>query len=240
MNRQKALKPIALIKTGGTIPDIKREYGDFEEWFSAGLGDVDVQQVDVYENQPLPPLENLAGIVITGSASMVSHKEDWSEKTAAWLKQAVEADVPVLGVCYGHQLLAQALGGVVGPNPNGRQIGTVTATMLESSANDPLLGELPSTYEVQTSHSESVLEMPPGATRLATSPKDDNFVIRFADKVWGVQYHPEFSAPVMAKYITYRADDIINEGLDPVELLEGLENTPVSLSVLKRFADLVS
>ena len=92
------MKPIALIKTGGTIPEIKREHGDFEDWFVAGMGVDGVEQVDVYENQPLPQAESLAGIVITGSAAMVSHREDWSEKTAKWLKQAVDAGVPVLAM----------------------------------------------------------------------------------------------------------------------------------------------
>ena len=239
MNGQKAMKPIALIKTGGTIPEIKRQYGDFEDWFIAGLGGVGIEQVDVFENQPLPAIENLAGVVITGSAAMVSHKEDWSEKTAEWLKQAVYADLPVLGVCYGHQLLTHALGGVVGPNPNGRQIGTVEARMLETAAADPLLGYLPSVYPVQTSHSESVLKLPPGATRLATSPLDDNFAIRFADKAWGVQYHPEFSAPVMSKYIIRRSEAIREEGLNPEALLAGVRDTKEALSVLRSFTNLV-
>ena len=239
MKGQKALKQITLIKTGGTIPEIKQHHGDFEDWFAAGLGVTDVQQVDVFRNQPLPALEETAGIVITGSAAMVSHREDWSEETAQWLKQAVDAGLPVLGVCYGHQLLAHALGGKVGPNPNGRQIGTVTTKSLEASMSDPLLGHLPQEYSSQTSHSESVLELPPNAQRLATSPLDDNFAIRFAEKVWGVQYHPEFSAPVMSKYINHRSDALREEGLNPDELLAKITDTEQALSVLRRFSELV-
>lgn len=234
------MKPIALVKTGGTIPEIKSEHGDFEDWFKSGLGVPNVQQVDVFTDQPLPPLENLSGIVITGSAAMVSHQENWSEMTSEWLKDAVQAGLPVLGVCYGHQLLAHALGGQVGPNPKGRQIGTVTAQMLDSATDDPLLGYLPREYEVQTSHSESVLELPPGAERLAVSPLDDNFAIRFADKAWGVQYHPEFSGQVMTKYVKRRADEIRQEGLDPDALLERVEDTDLAGSVLRKFAELVA
>ena len=199
----------------------------------------DRAHLDVFDDQPLPQGEPLAGMVITGAAAMGSHREDWSEKTADWLKQAVAADVPILGVCYGHQLLAHALGGVVGPNPNGRQIGTVNANMLEAAKADPLLGYLPQQYPAQASHSESVLELPPGATRLATSPLDENFIIRYADKAWGVQYHPEFTATVMSRYIVYRSDAIREEGLDPDALLEGVTDTEEAMSVLKKFADLV-
>jgi GMP synthase (glutamine-hydrolysing) len=234
------LKQITLIKTGGTIPEIRQQYGDFEKWFADGLGVSSVQQVDVFRNQPLPSLEETSAVVISGSAAMVSHREDWSEATAQWLKQAVEAGLPVLGVCYGHQLLAHALGGKVGLNPNGRQIGTVPTKSLDLATNDPLLGHLPIEFSSQTSHSESVLELPPNAVRLATSPLDDNFAIRFSEKAWGVQYHPEFSGPIMSKYIKYRSDALREEGLDPDQLLAKVTETEQALSVLKKFAELVS
>ena len=240
MNGQKALKPIALIKTGGTIEQIKSRYGDFEDWFAEGLGLSNLLQVDVFQQQPLPSAETLAGIVITGSAAMVSEKEDWSEQTADWLGRAVKNGTPVLGICYGHQLLAHALGGRVGPNPAGRQIGTVTTQLLDSADKDLLFHGLPSTFLSQTSHSEVVLELPPNVERLATSPLDDNFSIRFDEKVWGVQFHPEFSAPVMSEYITYRADAIREEGLDPQELLGKVSDTGQARSVLRRFTDLLS
>ena len=233
------MKQIVLIKTGSTIPDMKQEFGDFEDWFRAGLGVSDLKKVEVYEGQPLPDLDGLSGIVVTGSASMVSAREDWSEKTAGWLKTAVDAGVPVLGVCYGHQLLAHALGGEVGVNPNGRQIGTVNAHMLNEAADDPLLGDLPTDYPVQTSHSESVLKLPPNAKCLATSERDHNFVIRFADKVWGVQYHPEFSAPVMREYLSRRADAIREEGQDPEALSARVTDSDTALSVLRKFANMV-
>ena len=240
MKGQKALKQITLVKTGGTIPQIKQQYGDFEDWFAAGMGVSSVQQIDVYMNQPLPDLENSAGIVITGAAAMVSHREDWSEATGEWLKLAVRAGIPILGVCYGHQLLAQALGGKVGLNPNGRQIGTVTTKLLEAAKNDPLLGFLPSTFLSQTSHSESVLELPAGAQRLATSPLDDSFAIRFDEKVWGVQFHPEFSGEIMSRYIEIRSDAIREEGLDPDQLLTKVTDTEESWSVLRHFSELVA
>lgn len=233
------MQQITLIKTGSTIAAIAQQYGDFEDWFMAGMEVSSLQQVEVFRNQPLPALEKTAGIVITGSASMVSHRQDWSEKTAQWLRQAVQAGLPVLGVCYGHQLLAHALGGKVGPNPNGRQIGTVATTMLPAAAEDPLLGDLPFHYSAQTSHSESVLELPPNAQRLASSPLDNNFAIRFSENAWGVQYHPEFTAAVMSEYIKYRADAISAEGLDPDQLLSKVSDTEEARSVLKIFADLV-
>ena len=239
MNGQKALKQIALIKTGCTIEQIKPKHGDFEDWFAQGLGVSGLLQIDVFNQEALPRPENLAGIVITGSPEMVSARLDWSERTAQWLPYAVQTGVPILGVCYGHQLLAHALGGRAGPNPAGRQIGTVTAQLIDNETDDKLLGHLPTTFSAQASHSEVVLKLPPGAKRLATSPLDNNFSIRYAEKVWGVQFHPEFSAPVMSEYIRFREVALREEGLNPQQLMANSRNTVEANSVLQKFTELV-
>ena len=232
------MKPIALIKTGSTIPQIKILHGDFEDWFSEGMGTSDLFQVDVFKQEPLPAAENLSGVVITGSPAMVSAKEGWSERTAEWLGQVVQKGTPVLGVCYGHQLLAHALGGLVGPNPRGRQIGTVATRLINVAEADRLLGHLPVVFDVQTSHSEVVLKLPNGAERLAISPLDDNFAIQFAENAWGVQFHPEFSGQVMSGYIQCRAEALLEEGLDPELLLDKTNETAKAKSVLRRFVEL--
>jgi len=236
---QKALKPISLIKTGCTIAQIKARYGDFEDWFAKGMAVPDLLRIDVFRKQALPAPESLAGIVITGSPAMVSAKEDWSERTAEWLLQAIRKGVSVLGVCYGHQLLAHALGGCVGPNPAGRQIGTVTTQLLDTGRKDALFGHLPDSFLVQTSHSEVVLDLPPGAERLATSPLNDNFSIRFAENVWGVQFHPEFSGPVMKEYISLRSQALRTEGLDPEKMQMQVTETPEAQSVLEKFVEIL-
>lgn len=239
MNKQKARKQIALIKTGTTIEQIISRHGDFEDWFSEGLGVSNLLQFDVFRQQQPPEPGSLAGIVITGSPVMVSARHDWSERTARWLRQAVQSDIPVLGVCYGHQLLAHALGGRVGPTPAGRQIGTVKIQLIDINRENELLADLPKSFLAQTSHSEVVLELPPGARSLATSPLDNNFAIQFTESSWGVQFHPEFSAPVMSDYIRYRAGALREEGLKPEQLLENVRDTREANSVLSKFAELV-
>lgn len=233
------MKQIALIKMGCTVDQIRPRHGDFEDWFADGLGVADLLQVDVFRHESLPAPDGLSGIVITGSPAMVSAKLDWSERTARWLQQAVQTNVKILGVCYGHQLLAHALGGVAGPNPAGRQIGTVSSHLIDNIDKDPLLGSLPKRFTAQASHSEVVLQLPPGAQRLATSPLDENFAIRFSENAWGVQYHPEFSAPVMSDYIHYRAGALREEGLNPEELMASVTETEEAASVLRKFVELL-
>ncbi|MCW8926842.1 MAG: glutamine amidotransferase [Xanthomonadales bacterium] len=239
MNGKKVGKQVLLIKTGGTIKKITPLYEDFENWFALYMDIHDFMQVDVFRGQTLPKPGSVAGVVVTGSAAMVSERADWSETAADWLAVAVGQGVPVLGVCYGHQLLAHALGGRVGPNPLGRQIGTVQVQLTRDGQDDRLLGHLPAAFAAQSSHLESVLEIPRGTVRLARSPRDYNFALRFAENAWGVQFHPEFSAPVMREYIHCRSEALHQEGLQPAQLLQQVTDTPQARSVLPGFKALL-
>ncbi len=240
MNKTRLKRPVLLIKTGATIPETREEFGDFEEWFARGLGVPGVAQVDVFAGEHPPDPREFSGVIVTGSASMVSHRHDWSERTADWLHDAVHFGMPVLGVCFGHQLLAYALGGEVGPNPRGRQIGTQQINTLPSAASDPLMCELPGSFTAQTTHVESVHRLPPGAVRLASSPRDENHAFRFGERAWGVQFHPEFGADVMSGYIRARSHVIMAEGLDPEDLANRVSETPVAYGLLRRFTAFVS
>ena len=240
MRKSRLSRPILLIKTGATIPETREEFGDFEDWFERGLGMPGMEQVNVYSGeQPSDPGE-YSGVVVTGSAAMVSHRHDWSERTGEWLAKAVHEGMPVLGVCFGHQLMAHALGGVVGPNPMGRQIGTQPIEILPAAASDPLMCQLPQSISAQTTHIESVHKLPPGAVRLATSPRDHNHAFRFGPRAWGVQFHPEFGAAIMRGYIRARSEVIRSEGFNPERLANRVTDTHMAYGLLKRFASLVA
>lgn len=160
-------RPILVLKTGEALPLVKERRGDFERWIAEGLGDGPVVVVSVHEGEALPEVESIGGVVVTGSPAMVSDRHDWSEAAARWLAEIVEQDaVPVLGLCYGHQLLAHALGGEVGPNPRGREMGTVEIRVRapgEPSAEGDWAALIePSQFVGHMSHLESVLRPRPG------------------------------------------------------------------------------
>jgi GMP synthase (glutamine-hydrolysing) len=235
-------RPFVIVKTGSALSAVRAVCGDFEDWIARGMGleDADVCVVRVCDGEALPEPEAISGVAVTGSASFVSQPEPWAERTAAWLPSAVEAGTPVLGICYGHQLLASALGGRVGPNPAGRQIGTVRVDLSAAvRAVDPLLGHLPETVDVQASHVESVLELPPGATPLGSNDADPNHAFSLGGSAWGLQFHPDFDAVVMRGYIEQRAEVLREEGLDPEHLMREARDTPHGSSVLRRFGEIV-
>ncbi len=233
---------LLVMKTGTTVDGIRQSRGDFERWIIDGLGvpDEDVDVLDVQLESQLPPPEEPLGVVVTGSSAMVSECEAWSERSAQWLAAAVRAETPVLGICYGHQLLAHGLGGRVGPNPRGRQIGTVNVALVAGANGDALLGSLPESFPMHASHVESVLELPPGAELLATTLGDPHHAFRVARRAWGVQFHPEFDADIMRGYLEARRNVIGAEGLDPDALLGAVREAPQGSALLRRFAELVA
>jgi GMP synthase (glutamine-hydrolysing) len=199
----KFMHQFLIIKTGSTLPSLQASKGDFEHWIltGMGIGDDQVLIMDIRDGSPLPAYDTLSGVVVTGSHSMVTDHHDWSERTAAWLAGAVEKRVPTLGICYGHQLLAYAMGGKVGDNPKGHEYGTVEVRLNENAQHDPLLGGLPSLIMAHVGHAQSVLELPIQARLLASSDMDRHQAFVVDGCAWGVQFHPEFDAEVVRAYI---------------------------------------
>jgi GMP synthase (glutamine-hydrolysing) len=193
----------------------------------------------VYRGEALPDAAAPAGVVVTGSSALVTDREDWSERTGAWLADVLEAGTPLLGICYGHQLLAHALGGRVDHNPLGREIGTIRLELAPAAAADPLLGVLGDAESVHATHVQSVTELPPGARRLASSRGDPNQAFALGERAWGVQFHPEFDADVIAAYLAARREIIRSEGLDPEALEAGVRESPEGPRLLGRFAALL-
>ena len=121
---------------------------------------------------------------------MVTDREPWSEDTAAWLREAAAAGLPMFGVCYGHQLLAHALGGKVGYNPTGSELGTQTVELLPPAAGDQLLDGLPASFPAQMLHAQTVLQPPPGAAVLARSDQDPHQMFRVGPNVFSTHSTP--------------------------------------------------
>lgn len=233
---------LLIVQTGSpATPDVLA-LGDYDALFRAALGAAaeNAAVVRPYLDQPLPNPTDYQAILVTGSPAMVSAREPWSEKTAHWLKSAVAAGVATLGVCYGHQLLAHALGGQVGRNPRGPEYGAITLTQA-GVGGDPLFqGTIKAGDKVYAAHSETVLRLPKGAVAMAKSPAEENHAVRYARAAWGVQFHPEFTAPVMTALLTATARYLDRHGLDTDAARQAVPGVSEQhgRTLLARFADL--
>jgi GMP synthase (glutamine-hydrolysing) len=229
-----------IIKVGSTYPAIAATLGDFEDWILSGLEPVSLEArvVNAEASAELPYPAECAGIVVTGSHSMITDNPPWSLRVEKWIPSVLAAGVPFLGICYGHQLLAKAAGGKAGYHPAGKEFGTVPIELLPPSANDPLFGSLPAAFPVHVTHSQSVLRLPRGAARLAANIHEANHAFRLGN-AWGVQFHPEYTADVMRSYITEDARDLASAGVNVTDLLAAVVETPHAARVLANFARLI-
>ncbi|RPE80203.1 GMP synthase (glutamine-hydrolysing) [Vulcaniibacterium tengchongense] len=228
--------PFLILETGQPVASMRRHRG-FPHWIrvAAGLARDEAVAVNVEAGDPLPRRDGFAGVLITGSGAMVTDRADWSERSADWLREAAHDGLPLFGICYGHQLLAHALGGEVGDNPAGREMGTVHVELHPHAGADPLFAGLPPRFPAQATHLQTVLRPPEGATVLARSAQDDCHAFRWGERVWGVQFHPEFSAAHMRGYVRARREALQREGRCAKALAREVSAAPHARRVLRRF-----
>ena len=214
-----------------------RRHGRFSHWIrvAAGLGADQAVVANVEQGEPLPRREGFAGAIVSGSAALVTERADWSEQSARWLRDAAHEGLPLLGICYGHQLLAHALGGEVGDNPVGRESGTIEVELDASAGDDPLFGRMPARFSAHASHVQTVTRLPPQAVLLARSGRDPCQAFRWGDRAWGVQFHPEFAAHHMRGYVAARRQALLDEGQCPRTLEREVTAAPQARKLLRHF-----
>ena len=140
------------------------------------------------------------GCLVTGSRASVYWDREWIDRVRTWVGEAVDAGLPTLGVCWGHQLLADALGGEV-EDMGEYEIGYRT---VEHDGQTPLLDGVDPEFTAFTTHSDRVVEAPPGARVFA---ENDYGIHGFRkDHAFAVQFHPEYDMAT-AESVTKGKDD---------------------------------
>ena len=249
------MKKMLIIKTGETFPAIKEQFGDFEEMIRtfADLTSEEVIVAPVYKGiELLPTLENIGAIVITGSHSMVTDQEEWSEHLKTWLQQIAPLQIPTLGICYGHQILAEAFGGKVDYHPKGIEIGTASIHLSEAARDDSLFGCLSPTFcspidiekrqsEMEAAifghvtHSQTVIKLPEQAVLLASNEFEPHHAFKLNNHMYGVQFHPEFTADIIRVYIDEQSEHLEKTGLNIEKIRQSVMENDYGTQILQLF-----
>jgi GMP synthase (glutamine-hydrolysing) len=186
---------------------IREAGGELDEWTLA--------------ERPQPPAEPLGydAVFVLGGAMNVDEPDryGWIAEEVALLRELLERGTPLLGLCLGAQLLAQAAGAE--PRRARRpEIGWFEVEVIAEGGDDPLLGPLGPTFEAFQWHSYE-FPLPPSAVPLARSEVCLQ-AYRLGERAWGVQFHPEVSRADAAHWIAdYEADpDAVRIGIDPAAL----------------------
>lgn len=193
-----SLPRILVVQAGSTHPEVERAFGDYPRWFAAVLeqGEARCEAVAPFRGEALPAPGDHPGVIVTGSPASVRDEAPWMEEVARFCLDAAEAGSAVLGVCFGHQLLGEALGGRVAPNPRGRELGTVRVRLTEAGKRDPLFAGLPDEILVQQTHGDELAE-DPSALRLAENDFSRWQAFAHGERIRGVQFHPETTPACM-------------------------------------------
>jgi GMP synthase (glutamine-hydrolysing) len=236
------MKKIFIIKAGSTFPETAAKHGDFEEMTKRGLdsNDAEVLTIDACKGEELPAPEKCLGVVITGAHCMVTDNLPWSLAIEAWIPTLVRAQIPLLGVCYGHQLLGRAMGGQVDFHPRGREVGTVEIRKTAASHVDPLFKELPERFQAHATHAQSVLTLPPESILLAENDYEAHHAFRIGRCAWGVQFHPEYNSHIMRDYLLKQEKLLTEAGQNVAALSQKICKTPAANALLARFASLAT
>jgi len=194
--------------------------GLLAEWLSAAGVDLDV--VRVFAGEELPTRVSAHGLLVLGGAP--SPRDDdvapWFPRVRALLATAVKDQVPTVGICLGHQLLAMACGGDAGPARGEAEVGLREVQIdRAAAAGDPLFGALPAVVPAVESHQDEVWELPRGAVALASTSSCRYQAYRIGRCAWGVQFHPEVTAPNYLAWARRGSPLLTAAGNNPVEPL---------------------
>ena len=155
--------------------------------------------------------------LVTGSRYGAYERLPWMLKLEQLLRDAVAAKVPVVGICFGHQILAQALGGKVVKSDKGWGFGLHTYAISETPGFE---GSPPVKITMPALHQDQVVEVPEGGRVIGSSDFCPNAVIAYGDTALSFQPHPEFDVPFLRGIAEYRL-----KGLAPDAVLQAAEKT---------------
>jgi GMP synthase (glutamine-hydrolysing) len=233
------MKPLVILRAGDAAPPVAERRGQFPSWirrevgtaWSGGWIEHDVR----IDHVPLPDPRSAAGFIITGSSSSITERAPWILRAEELVRRIHDAGTPLFGICFGHQMVGQALGGEVTKNPNGREIGTVRVRLEPGAAGEPILAGLPTAFYANHTHVDSVTTLPRGARVLARTDLEANAIFVIGAKTKCVQFHPEIDGDAMRGYVSARAHLIEAEGLDAKAILAHAVDAPDGAATLRNF-----
>jgi len=190
------MRCVGVLEMQDERPDSVARFGDRTSWFRhlfSGEGDLIFEKHPVLHPAAVPNIRDRDAWIISGSRFSVYEDISWLQPMREFICYAVAQSVPLIGICFGHQLMAQAMGGVVEKSPKGLGIG-VHEYRLDVAARE-LFGNL-TTYRIMAAHQDQVITMPPQAVLVASSCFCVHAALAYGAHALSLQGHPEMTVEI--------------------------------------------
>jgi len=232
-----------LLQLGEAPESMPSELGGYQRWFEHAW-DGPLRLVDGRPGMgvgKLPDPRDFAGIVVSGSPATLASAATapWIDAAAELVRRAHDVGTPLLGVCFGHQLIGHAFGGRVVANPWGWEVGTRDVQLTDEGRRDPLFAGLPARLRVNLTHRDIIdpASCPSGLRVLAHNDAAALQAVAVGSHTWGVQFHPEVSAAIMRGYIDARRPVLADRDCDALHARSA--DCPDAVAILRNFRAMV-
>ena len=213
---------IGILQTGHAPDSIINETGDYDALFRRLLGgqDFTFETYNVVDMEFPDSVNDADGWLITGSRHGAYEDHPFIPPLEDFIRAAYAADIPQVGICFGHQIIAQALGGKVEKFKNGWSVGR---TEYDFGGEKIALNAW---------HQDQVVEKPADAETVGSSPFCENAALVYGDRVFTVQPHPEFGPDFIHGLATTRGPGVVPD--DQLKVALDNLNRPTDNGVLAR------
>ncbi len=210
---------LGILKTDDVRPEWVDEYGEYPDMFTKLLQDVDpALKVKVYEVQrgEYPEdIDEVDGYLMTGSKSSVYEDKDWIHQLAEFVRLLDKANKKLVGICFGHQMIAHALGGKTEKSDKGWGVARHTAKLTNQAG---AYAETGTPFSILVSHQDQVVEPARGAKVLASSEFCPVAMCQLGQHMLSFQGHPEFMPGYSQELLDLRRDiygeDLYQQGVE--------------------------
>jgi len=229
---------LGILKTDALKPEFVEQFGEYPDMFARRIHAIDdsIELVTYDVQQGIYPkqLDEVDAYLITGSRSSVYDQEPWLDVLKVFVERLHNAQKKLIGICFGHQLVAEVLGGKTGKAEMGWCVGVHQASFTDKAQE---LGIEQASFNLVSSHQDQILQLAEGSEVIASTPTCPNYMTVLGEHIITVQGHPEFDTEFARQLLVMRRE-IFGEELYGTAV-DSLQTPADNLQVIRWLLDFI-